>query len=51
VPLPEAEDEVLDFGMDVMDGVNEPGIDILNRNHELITGRRIRNNLIQQYFS
>ncbi|KMQ88281.1 nuclease harbi1 [Lasius niger] len=48
VPLPEAEDEVLDFGMD---GVNEPGIDILNRNHELIAGRRIRNNLIRQYFS
>lgn len=45
------EDEVLDFGMlNVMDGVNEPEIN-LNRNIELIAGRRIRNNLIRQYFS
>ncbi|XP_025156196.1 putative nuclease HARBI1 [Harpegnathos saltator] len=54
VPLPEADHEVLDFGMNVIDGVNEPGIDMLNmlnRNNELIAGRRIRNNLIRQYFS
>ncbi|XP_029178453.1 putative nuclease HARBI1 [Nylanderia fulva] len=53
VPLPDEafEDEVLDFGMlNVMDGVNEPGIN-LNRNIELIAGRRIRNNLIRHYFS
>jgi len=53
VPLPNEvlEDEVMDFGLNIMDGVNELGIDILNRNHELIAGRRIRNNLIRQYFS
>ncbi|XP_025163680.1 putative nuclease HARBI1 [Harpegnathos saltator] len=50
VPLPEADHEILDFGMNVIDGVNEPGIDMLNRNNELIAGRRIRNNLIRQYF-
>lgn len=32
--------------MDVINGVNEPGIDTLNRHHELIAERRIRNNLI-----
>ncbi|XP_071652224.1 putative nuclease HARBI1 [Temnothorax longispinosus] len=51
MPLPEAEDEVLDCGQDGIEDVNEPGIDMLNRNHELIAGRRIRNNLIRQYFS
>lgn len=49
MPLPEFEaDELLDFGMD---GENEPGIDIANRNPELAVGRRIRNNIIRQYFS
>lgn len=53
VPIPtfEVEDEVLDFGMNVMDGVNELEIDKAGRNHELTVGRRIRNNLIRQYFS
>ncbi|XP_018311535.1 putative nuclease HARBI1 [Mycetomoellerius zeteki] len=53
VPIPtlEIEDEVLDFGMNVMDGVNELEIDRAGRNHELTVGRRIRNNLIRQYFS
>lgn len=51
VPLLEVEDEIFDFGMDVMDNVREPEINMLNRNHELIAGRRIRNNLIRQYFS
>lgn len=51
VPPPEGQDEVLDFGMNVMDNINEPEIAIINRNHELTAGRRIRNNLIRQYFS
>ncbi|XP_011858777.1 PREDICTED: putative nuclease HARBI1, partial [Vollenhovia emeryi] len=48
IPIPEARDEVLDFGID---DINDPGIDLANRNHELTAGRRIRNNLIRQYFS
>lgn len=41
VPMPilEAEDKILDFGMDVMDSVNEPGLNVANRNHELTVGK------------
>ncbi|XP_036147282.1 putative nuclease HARBI1 isoform X2 [Monomorium pharaonis] len=51
VPLPalEAKDEVHNG---INDEINEPGIDnIANRNHDLMAGQKICNNLIRQYFS